>query len=148
MEREFTRLALGEPTLEFSIAVRDFPHPSLSATSIVGRIAPVFLLASLMVNVVLLIQSLVSALQTRSAQRAALSRALQGRRDEGGAAVFGTQVGERQSGLRGAMTSMGLLDSAHWASVLATQVVLAALHAALLTSLALAFGCAGAVGAC
>ncbi|KAJ9513686.1 hypothetical protein QJQ45_015439, partial [Haematococcus lacustris] len=57
VEKEFARLSLQAPDLPFNVAIRDFPHPSLSVSSAVGRIAPVFLLASLMFNVVLLMQS-------------------------------------------------------------------------------------------
>jgi hypothetical protein len=46
--------------MPYKVAVRNFPHPSLTTSSPVGRVAPVFILASLMFNVVLLIQTVVS----------------------------------------------------------------------------------------
>ncbi|KAL6763370.1 hypothetical protein V8C86DRAFT_3085516 [Haematococcus lacustris] len=106
VEKEFARLSLQAPDLPFNVAIRDFPHPSLSVSSAVGRIAPVFLLASLMFNVVLLMQSVVS---------------------------------ERESGVRGAMTGMGLMDSAYWVSVVVPELIMCLAHAALLTLLCMAF---------
>ncbi len=41
------------------MAVRRFPHPSLEAESTVGRVAPVFVLASLMLNFVVVLGDLV-----------------------------------------------------------------------------------------
>jgi hypothetical protein len=49
--------------MPYKVAIRNFAHPSLATSSPVGRVAPVFILASLMFNVVLLMQTVVSHTQ-------------------------------------------------------------------------------------
>lgn len=52
--------ALGADNVGWSVRIKDFPHPSLSTESVAGRVAPVFILASLMFNFVVLLSALVS----------------------------------------------------------------------------------------
>ncbi len=47
------------PDLSWRVAIRQFPHPSLETESTIGRVAPVFIMASLMFNVVMLLQNVV-----------------------------------------------------------------------------------------
>ncbi len=43
----------------WSVKLKFFPHPSLTTESVAGRVAPVFILASLMFNFVVILMSLV-----------------------------------------------------------------------------------------
>jgi hypothetical protein len=43
------------------IQIKDFPHPSLTTESVAGRVSPVFILASLMFNLVVLLTAVVRA---------------------------------------------------------------------------------------
>jgi hypothetical protein len=45
------------------VSIKNFPHPSLETESTIGRVAPVFIMASLMFNVVLLLQNVVRGLE-------------------------------------------------------------------------------------
>ncbi|GIL52644.1 hypothetical protein Vafri_8454, partial [Volvox africanus] len=44
VEAQMARLATADPSLQWSVSLADFPHPSLTTTSAVGRFAPTFLL--------------------------------------------------------------------------------------------------------
>ena len=46
--------------LEWNVRIKYFPHPSLTSQSIAGQVAPVFILASLMFNFVVVLSSMVS----------------------------------------------------------------------------------------
>ncbi|GLC70789.1 hypothetical protein PLESTF_001033400 [Pleodorina starrii] len=58
------RLAAGDPSLPWSVSLSDFPHPSLASTSAVGRFAPTFLLASVVINFVILLTNMVTERET------------------------------------------------------------------------------------
>ena len=53
-------IKLSSPKAQIKIFVQKFPHPSLSTTSVSGSVLPVFILASIMINFVCLLNDLVS----------------------------------------------------------------------------------------
>lgn len=108
VERAFAIMVTKNPNLEWSVNYRDFPHPVLTQESTVGRVAPVFILASLTFNFVMLLTNVVK---------------------------------EKESGVRQAMVTMGLLDSPYWASWCLSEAAFGFLHALVmsLTALALRF---------
>ncbi len=46
------------------------------------------------------------------------------------------QVAEKESGVRSALSTMGMLSSAHWLSVALPELILGAIHACLMTAMA------------
>ncbi|KAG2434113.1 hypothetical protein HXX76_007840 [Chlamydomonas incerta] len=99
VEAQMARMAVADPGLPWRVALSNFPHPSLATASAVGRFAPTFLLAGVVVNFVVLLTAMVE---------------------------------ERESGTRGALTAMGLRDSAHWVSWVVPELALTAAHAGLM----------------
>ncbi len=51
----------ADPSLQWRVSLADFPHPSLETGSTVGRVAPTFLLAAIMVGFVVLLTDMVRA---------------------------------------------------------------------------------------
>lgn len=59
-EREITRFLTGDSSIEWSVAFKEFAHPSLQTFSTVGTIGPIFLLAATMFGFVIQMSNLVT----------------------------------------------------------------------------------------
>lgn len=57
---------IAEPNLPWRVSFQNFPHPPAASQSAAGRIAPVFILASLMFNFNLLLAAVVRCLQVHN----------------------------------------------------------------------------------
>ncbi|KXZ55558.1 hypothetical protein GPECTOR_2g1107 [Gonium pectorale] len=64
IESQVARLATGDPSLPWSVSIANFPHPSLATTSAVGRFAPTFLLAAVIINFIILLTNMVAERET------------------------------------------------------------------------------------
>ncbi|KAK9828716.1 hypothetical protein WJX72_001692 [[Myrmecia] bisecta] len=106
VEREVSRYLTGDTQLVWDVGFTPFPHPASETASVAGSIAPTFLFASAMFNLVLLLHNVVH---------------------------------EKESGVRQAMKTMGLMDSAFWLTWAIFEGVLALLHALLICATAAAF---------